>query len=114
MKELIVTASWYLWWIRRRRTRDETVPPIHKCKLSILSIVANFAKIGVQVPVEEAKKWKRPAPRQVKLNVDASFHPEMLVQVRWELSFETTRAFSLPLLNIFPTFLWGRLQRLLQ
>jgi hypothetical protein len=63
LKELIVTASWYLWWIRRRRTHDESVPLIHKCKLSILSIVANSAKIGTQFPVEEAKKWKRPAPR---------------------------------------------------
>jgi ribonuclease HI len=53
------------------------VPPIHKCKLSILSIVANSAKIGSQIPGEEAKKSKRPAPRQVKLNVDASFHPDV-------------------------------------
>jgi hypothetical protein len=28
LKEVIPTCSWYLWWIRRRCTHNEYVPPI--------------------------------------------------------------------------------------
>jgi hypothetical protein len=41
LKEVMMVACWYLWWIRRRRTHDEGVPPINRCKLSIISITAN-------------------------------------------------------------------------
>jgi hypothetical protein len=45
-KETIGVPCWYLWWIRRQRTHDESVPPLLKCKISILSIVANAAKVN--------------------------------------------------------------------
>jgi hypothetical protein len=35
LKELILVSCWYLWWIRRRRTHKEVVPPISRCKMSI-------------------------------------------------------------------------------
>jgi hypothetical protein len=35
LKELILVSCWYLWWIRRRRTHNEVVPPISRCKMSI-------------------------------------------------------------------------------
>ena len=44
LKETIAVMCWYLWWIKRRRTHNEDVPPINKCKMSILSMVANSAK----------------------------------------------------------------------
>jgi hypothetical protein len=44
LKELISVTSWYLWWLRRRRSRGESVPPVYKCKMSILAITANAAK----------------------------------------------------------------------
>jgi hypothetical protein len=44
LKETISVAAWYLWWIRRRRTHNEDVPPLYKCKLSILTITANAGK----------------------------------------------------------------------
>jgi hypothetical protein len=35
LKELISVSCWYLWWIRRRMTHNEVVPPISRCKMSI-------------------------------------------------------------------------------
>jgi ribonuclease HI len=72
-KEVIVISCWYLWWLRRRRTNNETVPPMLKCKLSILTMVANAAKITKPRPEESEIRWSRPETRQMKLNVDASF-----------------------------------------
>jgi len=73
LKETIIVACWYLWWIRRRRTHDESVPPMLHCRMSVLTITANAAKAlkkqsGIQ------PKWQRPECRKVKVNVDASFH----------------------------------------
>jgi ribonuclease HI len=45
------------------------------CKMSILSMVANAAKLSNPM-AGQSEKWTRPAPRQVKLNVDASFYAE--------------------------------------
>ena len=46
LKETLTIACWYLWWLRRRRTHDETVPPVNKCRTSILAMAANFAKLA--------------------------------------------------------------------
>jgi hypothetical protein len=74
LKEVIAITSWYLWWMRRRPTHDEVVPPIIKCKMSILGIAANAAKAAH--PIVEEVKWKKPETRQVKINVDATFHAD--------------------------------------
>jgi ribonuclease HI len=74
LKEIISVTSWYLWWIRRQRTRNEPVPPVNKCKMSILAITANAAKAYGQRVNSTSVKWCKPEPRQVKLNVDASFY----------------------------------------
>jgi ribonuclease HI len=72
LKETISVTCWYLWWLRRRRTHDEEVPPTHRCRMSILGITTNAAKATKPALGGEAK-WKRPEPRHVKLNVDAAF-----------------------------------------
>jgi ribonuclease HI len=72
--ETIAVACWYMWWIRRRRVRNEEVPSTSRCRLSILSITANAAKVSKSTGTQLEVKWTSPAPRQVKLNVDASFH----------------------------------------
>jgi hypothetical protein len=71
LSEVIVTSCWYLWWIRRRRVHNEDVPPLFKCKMSILSIVTNAAKPPRSTGSIDSR-WIKPGPRQVKLNVDAS------------------------------------------
>jgi ribonuclease HI len=72
LKEVVLTACWYLWWLRRRRSRDEPVPPISKCRFSIMSIVANSAAMKINRR-PSAARWIKPNSREVKLNVDASF-----------------------------------------
>jgi ribonuclease HI len=73
LKETIAVGAWYLWWIRRQRTHDEPIPPMHHCKMSILTITANAAKIRKN-STHTAQRWSRPGHRQVKVNVDGSFH----------------------------------------
>jgi hypothetical protein len=73
LKETIGIACWYLWWIRRQRTHDEPVPPLGKCKMSILSIVANAAKVKANSGTRPSK-WCKPPPRYFKVNVDDSFY----------------------------------------
>jgi hypothetical protein len=74
-KETIAVTCWYLWWLRCRRTHDESVPPIFQCKMSILSINANAAKKFAKQKGPKPQ-WIRPSPRSVKINVDGSFHPD--------------------------------------
>jgi hypothetical protein len=73
LKETTSVAWWYLWWPRRRQTHNEQVPPIYKGKFSILSITANASRASRPLVTVNTEKWKRPKPRQVKLNVDAIF-----------------------------------------
>ena len=75
-KELIAISCWYLWWMRRCRTHDEPVPPMGRCKISILTMAANFVKASKPTGPMSQNRWSKPPPRHVKLNVDASFHED--------------------------------------
>jgi hypothetical protein len=73
LKETISVTCWYLWWLIRCRTHNETIPSPFQCKISILMIIANAAKAAKPQVLNEVQVWTRPAePRQVKLNVDVS------------------------------------------
>jgi ribonuclease HI len=76
LKETIMVTCWYLWWIRRRRTHNESVPPMFRCKMSILAIVANSARAMKIQGNSETVKWLKPDPRYIKLNVDAAYHED--------------------------------------
>jgi hypothetical protein len=71
--ELVVVGSWYIWWMRRRQTHGEQVPPIQHCVNSIRSITANARKSLSQVSYVAKFVWKRPLARNLKLNVDAAY-----------------------------------------
>jgi hypothetical protein len=75
LKEIIIISCWYLWWIRRRRTHDETVQPMQQCKMAVLAIAANSAKVGKKRSPDEIK-WCKPDIRQIKVNVDGAYYPE--------------------------------------
>jgi hypothetical protein len=74
LKELVMITCWYMWWLRRRRARSEEVPPLNKCKMSILAITANA--ITKKNMISDVK-WEKPKPGEVKLNVDASFSQDL-------------------------------------
>jgi ribonuclease HI len=75
LKETIIISCWYLWWIHRCRMHDETVPPMHHCKMAVLAIAAISAKVGKKRSPGETK-WCKPDIRQIKVNVDEAFYPD--------------------------------------
>ena len=90
LNEVTAIACWYLWWIRQQQTHEEPVPPIYKCKMSILNTVKALSRMTPSV----IARWSRPKPRQVKLNVDASFHADLYKELLEPFS-ATTKAISL-------------------
>jgi ribonuclease HI len=76
LKETIVITFWYIWWIRRRKTHEDVVPSMSHCKMSMLAIAANSAK--VQNKSSGGEKWSKPDVREIKVNVDGSFHYDSL------------------------------------
>jgi hypothetical protein len=74
-KEVITVGAWYIWWIRRQLTYNEPDPPLFKCKISILSMSTNLARI-LSKPISPKEKWMKPEPRILKVNIDGSFHPD--------------------------------------
>jgi ribonuclease HI len=77
LKEVISITRWYLWWIRRKRTNDESVLTNYKCKMSILAMADNVARVTGRSSPNTDAKWCKPEPRQVKINVDASFYADL-------------------------------------
>jgi hypothetical protein len=60
LQELIAITCWYIWWIRRKRTHGESVPPSFKCATSIRGLAANYAR-AKKVQNQVAKKtWEKP------------------------------------------------------
>jgi hypothetical protein len=51
--------------------------PQKRFSLLVLSIVANAARVTEKRTDVMTEKWSRPEPRQVKLNVDASFYDDL-------------------------------------
>jgi hypothetical protein len=76
LKEVISVSCWYLCWIRCRRAHNKDVPPIARCKMSILSITANAQKASNPSGRTEGSRWSKPKVRYIKLNVDATFHKD--------------------------------------
>jgi hypothetical protein len=93
MKETVAVACWYLWWMRRRRTHNEEVPPLYRCKISILSITANATKCRAKKYRNNDDSWERPESRQLKLNVDASYYHEEHVGAMGAILRDHTRSF---------------------
>jgi hypothetical protein len=71
--EIVAVGSWYIWWLRRRQTHGEQIPPIQQCVNSIRAITANARKSVSQVISVAKNVWVRPLARNLKLNVDAAF-----------------------------------------
>ena len=72
-KQALMVGAWYLWWIRRRMTHDEPVPPSWRWPISILSIASNFQNSLTSSHVMRETKWCKADPRYTKLNVNAAF-----------------------------------------
>jgi hypothetical protein len=78
LKETPVIACWYLWWLRPKRTHNETIPPMVQYKIFVLAIASNSSK-GANSRRQDETKWCKPDLRQVKVNVDGSFSADSLL-----------------------------------
>lgn len=74
-KQIIAIWGWYLWWIRRCITHDESVPPRWRWYLSVISVASNHEDASTQPSRTPEAKWSKQDPRFIKLNVDAAFFP---------------------------------------
>jgi hypothetical protein len=75
INDLVAIAAWYVWWMRRRITHGEQIPPIARCAMSIRSLASNFARSGSTSTVAKMT-WTKPWINFLKLNVDATFHAD--------------------------------------
>jgi ribonuclease HI len=76
VQEIIAIAAWYIWWLRRRQSHGEQIPPIQNCVTSIRAMVANAARTKVPMYTQGKKVWLKPGANILKLNVDAAFSEE--------------------------------------
>jgi hypothetical protein len=76
-REMITVTCWYLWYLRRRRTHGEVVPPAKYCTNSIIGLAANFIKSCLNGTSPVVDKWSKPLSNHVKVNVDASFFDDI-------------------------------------
>jgi ribonuclease HI len=71
-----VVACWYLWWIRRRITHNESIPPTVCWSISVLAIASNYHKALTKTSRPLEQKWVKPDPRFVKVNVDVAYYED--------------------------------------
>jgi ribonuclease HI len=75
LKELIVTASWYTWWERRKIAREEHVQKPARSAQAILALSLNYYRSCKVNHGIRRHGWEKPREEYVKLNIDASFSP---------------------------------------
>jgi hypothetical protein len=73
LRETFTVGCWYLWWMRRPHTHNESVPPIHHYRMLALSIMTTASK-AMKKPKDGNHAWSKQEIRQIKINVDGSFH----------------------------------------
>jgi ribonuclease HI len=73
VQEVISIGAWYIWWLRRRQTHGEQVPPVRSCVNSIRAIAANAARSNRPTTALKMTSWLEPRAGFLKLNVDAAF-----------------------------------------
>jgi hypothetical protein len=76
LKELIASACWYLWWERRKISRDEQVQKPARSSQAILALSMNYYKASKKNPGIKHHGWQKPAEEFGKLNIDAAFSAE--------------------------------------
>jgi hypothetical protein len=76
IKEVIVTAAWFIWWRRRELKHKGSVPYPSRLALSINAMVANSNRAKKNTSGTIKKGWIKPPSGKVKLNTDAAVNLE--------------------------------------
>ena len=74
-KEMILTAAWYIWWMRRQLVHGENVPPNAIATMSIRIITQSNLKALRKNSATRKSKWVKSKEGFVMINIDASFKP---------------------------------------
>jgi ribonuclease HI len=76
LKELVITACWYIWWQRRQIAHQEPVSSPAKSAQAIQAITTNYYRASKKNARTRIEGWEKPKEGYCKLNVDASFYVE--------------------------------------
>ena len=72
--ESILTAAWYIWWMRRQLVHAEKVPTNTITAMYIQVITKNNIRSLRKNPITRRSKWVKPREGFVMINIDASFN----------------------------------------
>jgi ribonuclease HI len=78
LRELILTAAWYIWWMRRQLIHGEKYPTNSVAAMSIQVITTNNIRSLRKNSIKKQSVWAKPREDYVLINVDASFNLEYL------------------------------------
>jgi ribonuclease HI len=78
LRELILTAAWYIWWMRRQLIHGEKYPTNSVAAMSIQVITTNNIRSLRKNSIKKQSVWAKPREGYVLINVDASFNLEYL------------------------------------
>jgi len=70
--ELVITATWYIWWERRQLVHGETVQRPSRSATAIAALTKNY-KLAMKKNSILRQGWKKPPEGKVIVNVDAGF-----------------------------------------
>jgi hypothetical protein len=76
LRDLVLTSTWYIWWMRCQFVHKEKTPTTIHTTLSIQTIATNNRRVMVKNAEKRKGVWAKPKEGYVLINVDASYDPE--------------------------------------
>jgi hypothetical protein len=75
LQEIVLVASWYIWWQRR----GERVAPPVRSALSIQALTLNYG-LAAKKSTPRQVQWLKPPRNKYKANINASYFPNGMGQ----------------------------------
>jgi ribonuclease HI len=74
LQEIVLVASWYIWWQRREAVKGERVAPPLRSAFSIQALALNYGLAAKRATPKQVQ-WIKPSWNNYKANIDASYFP---------------------------------------
>ncbi|KAE8786703.1 hypothetical protein D1007_39394 [Hordeum vulgare] len=78
LREMVATATWYLWFEHRKVYHGDETQTTSRIALAICGLSANFRITCAPTAKPRTRGWDKPPKGYVKLNVDAGFDQDLL------------------------------------